>query len=338
MYEKTETHLLNASVSNLFDNLDVLVEDNNDKGIGQRVSLACVNQFEINFVHCNFGVSSSTSKIIVEKSEEMKSIINEARWCRLEKQDVFVVANYEGVLVYDARGAMMMFWHGIQPKKDDLDFNLFCRGITCVRSKYICVGSSTGEVFIITPHKSSFQLLKTRHDHDVAITSLSATDHPSYEVNFVSGDEKGAVFCYNFSEEGSISNVSQSTSDGIPCTSVKIADNNMVIAGYMTGYIDLINSLNGVKLARINAHARILTSLDVTRKTSNGNVYVISASEDTFIRVWEISNTTKLQVKQIWSHTLHDVQPCGVKFCDQQANSFLTSCYDSKEVLQFSRV
>jgi len=339
MYEKTKSHMLHASVSNLFDNLDVLVEDHKDEGMrSSSISLACVNQFQINFVHSAFGTTSSTSKIIGEKSEEMKikSVINQAKWCRLHNQDVFVVTNYEGVLIYDAKGEVMMFWHGIQPNTDTLDFNLFCRGIACVDNKFICAGSSIGQVFIITPNKSSFELYNTRHDHNVAITSLAATDDDTCEVNFVSADDKGSIFCYNFSAER-ISNISQTSCDGIPCTSVKIADNNMIIAGYMTGYINIINSLTGLVMARINAHARILTSLDVIRQPSTGIVYAVSVSEDSYIRVWEISNKHKIQIKQIWYHALSDVQPCGVKFCDKQGKSFLTSCYDTKEVLQFSR-
>jgi len=256
------------------------------------------------------------------------------------KQDVFVVANYEGFLIYDSKGQVMMFWHGIQPDPTTIDYSLFCRGITCVDGRFICVGSSTGKVFVITPHKGSFQLYKTRSDHDVAITSLASAsfDCADGEVNFASADDSGSILCYNFNEK-LMNNVSQTSSDGIPCTSVKVASNNIIIGSFMTGYINIFNSIDGILLTRINAHARIITSIDVSNNlTSDGGVHVISVSEDSFVRVWKVYTPEKnIKVEQVWSEALKDAQPCGVRFCDDEGTSFVTSCYDTKEVLQFSR-
>jgi len=54
--------------------------------------------------------------------------------------------------------------------------------------------------------------------------------------------------------------------------------------------------------------------------------------------VWKVYTPEKnIKVEQVWSEALKDAQPCGVRFCDDEGTSFVTSCYDTKEVLQFSR-
>lgn len=335
MYEKSKTHSLNTSVSNLFDNLDVLVEKDKHKDGEERISFAYINQFEINFLHSSFGNQTSNSKITVERSEEMKSMNNNAKWCKLEKQHVLVVANYEGVLIYDAKGEVMLFWHGIQPNKDSLDFNLFCRGVTCVDGKWICVGGSLGEVLIIAPHRSSFQLVKKHHDHRSAITSLHHNPR-NEQVNFASADDSGSIYCYIMTDAKTIVNISQTPSEGVACTCVKLGEGNLLIGGYMTGHIKLFDASSAQTLAIINAHARILTSLDVV--CTPRTCYIVSGSEDTFVRVWKVDNheSDGMQIEQAFSESLQ-LQPCGVRFCDDEARSFAASCYDARHLFQFTK-
>lgn len=337
MYEKSKTHSLNSSVSSLYDNLDVLVEKDKHNDGEDHISFAYINQFEINFLHSSFGNQIHNSKITVEKSEEMKSINNDAKWCKLEKQRVFVIANYEGVLIYDAKGEVMLFWYGIQPNKDSLDFNLFCRGVTCVNEKWICVGSSLGEVLMIAPHKSSFQLVKKHHDHRAAITSLHHNPR-NQQVNFASADDSGSIYCYDMTDAKTIVNVSQTPPEGVPCTCVKLGEGNLLIGGYMTGYIKLYDALSARTLALVNAHARILTSLDLVSLSPHLH-YVVSGSEDTFVRVWKVDNheNNGMQIEQVFSESL-EVQPCGLRFCDERAQSFVASCYDTRHLFQFTKL
>ena len=50
---------------------------------------------------------------------------------------------------------------------------LFCRGIACVQQKYICVGTSFGNVLVIIPQKNSFIISDTLKTHSQAIHAMA---------------------------------------------------------------------------------------------------------------------------------------------------------------------
>lgn len=58
----------------------------------------------------------------------------------------------------------------------------------------------------------------------------------------------------------------------IPCTSVKLANDEILAAGYLMGFIKIINPISGVVLAHINAHSRIITSIDIIQSDKDVHV------------------------------------------------------------------
>jgi len=332
MFEKIKSYKLASTASNLFDNLDILIDTNTKKLLFDRLSIACISQFQVSLLHFSHGMSS-TSKVMIEKCESSKINITNAKWCRLLNQDVLVVASQEGTLIYDNKGQVMLYWHGIQASSVNNNPDLLCCGIACVEQKFICVGTSSGKVLVFTTHKNSFNL---RHTITVGkrsgISSISATNLSSSKVNCAISNQDGSIFCYKITQEN-FSSVSETQLDGTPCTSVKLANDEILAAGYLMGFIKIINPISGVVLAHINAHSRIITSIDIIQ--SDKDVHLISASEDSFIRIWKITPGNNLEVQQIWYHIIQDEQPCGVRFYDKK--SFLVSCYDNRNVSHFSR-
>lgn len=85
---------------------------------------------------------------MIEKCESSKINITNAKWCRLLNQDVLVVASQEGTLVslnsfsffksfliplfqnnfqiYDNKGQVMLYWHGIQASSVNNNPDLLC--------------------------------------------------------------------------------------------------------------------------------------------------------------------------------------------------------------------
>lgn len=73
--------------------------------------------------------------------------------------------------------------------------------------------------------------------------------------------------------------------DRSACTSVGLWE-GMVVAAYGSGHIRLFSTVEPTLLCEVAAHARWITALDVA---SHANL-VLSVSEDSFVRVWEIDS------------------------------------------------
>ena len=68
-----------------------------------------------------------------------------------------------------------------------------------------------------------------------------------------------------------------------PCCSLALHD-NMIVAGFGSGHLRVYHQQTGCLLCEADAHSRAVTSIDV----ATGSGSVLSGSEDTFIRVWQL--------------------------------------------------
>jgi len=333
MYKKSHIYKLGSTVSSLNNNLDVLASFQKDGSI-RNISIACINKNQVLFMDSLKDCPKSFTKVISEKPEDIKSQIFEAKWCRINKLDVFVVANYEGVLIYDSVGEDLLFWHSIQPNKRIIDYNIFCRGIVSVDGRFLCIGCSDGRLLQFTCNKNTFQLYRTLTHHKTAITTVAfhlGTEH----VNLASGDDSGMICCYMLNTSGQCDRISETESEGIPCTNITLTNNDIMIASFLTGHINIYNSMDGIILVNILAHTGVINSIHSYYDVTTKHTHFLSVSEDSFIRMWTITQKPKLKVEQVWYTSIVDKMPVGVKFIGKK--KFLVSCYDSNEVIQFEK-
>lgn len=72
--------------------------------------------------------------------------------------------------------------------------SISCRGIACVASKYICVGSLDG-VIVLSYAKNTFNINETLQGHSQPVTSLSGIDAVNNKVWNQNLDCKNYVSC-----------------------------------------------------------------------------------------------------------------------------------------------
>uniref|UniRef100_A0A8C1M633 WD repeat domain 54 n=1 Tax=Cyprinus carpio TaxID=7962 RepID=A0A8C1M633_CYPCA len=188
---------------------------------------------------------------------------------------------------------------------------VFARGIAAVREKYICVGVSSGSVLVFdVPSKGSNIILsEVLEEHKEAITDMASECSGNLCIaDLVSADDSGLLCVWKSGEDFHLLNKILVLSI---CSSVKLWKGT-VIAGYGTGQIRLYEGVTGILHAEVNAQARWIYSLDFAPFTG----LLISAAEDSWVRVWLVSLTPEtnsvevnaltdkystLPIKSLWS-------------------------------------
>uniref|UniRef100_A0A1B6EGE5 WD repeat-containing protein 54 beta-propeller domain-containing protein n=1 Tax=Clastoptera arizonana TaxID=38151 RepID=A0A1B6EGE5_9HEMI len=125
---------------------------------------------------------------------------------------------------------------------------------------------------------------------------------------------------------------------GSACTNVKFWQ-DYLIAGYGSGHIRLfyVNKNNEVVinlLAEVVAHARWITALDIASQ----NGYILTVSEDSFIRIWAIEKHEKTTMVQKYFTSLQDCFLTGGKFLNASGAEFCVSVYDNAMVQCFNLI
>lgn len=163
------------------------------------------------------------------------------------------------------------------------------------------------------------------------------------------------------------------------CSSVKLWKGT-VVAGYGTGQIRVYEAVTGILHAEVNAHARWIYSLDIApfsglvsdmslllivSDTADRPIVLqlLSAAEDSLVRVWHLTVTPESNNVEVRWHTvcfslneyltlsllfssevahLHnecvtDTQICGAKFCDGDGYAFAVTGYDLNEIIRYTQ-
>ncbi|XP_009858037.2 WD repeat-containing protein 54-like [Ciona intestinalis] len=332
MYEKVKTHLLPESSSSLYGNLDVKYEDDGDTGY-KSMTLLSIHNTNVNLLSFQSGTTVHALVSPDNPGSKTKSNVVTAKWLQLSKENILVVLSHKGLVIFDSEGQLMMF----SLANSEIDETSSCLSIACAKSKYICVGTSSGKVLVICQNKNVYTVKTTLHDHTLPVMCLSGLQSSkSNGVDMVSADDGGTIHCYKTGSDLLLSGKIPGT--GVACTSVKLVQNGMVVAGYLTGHIRIFDSFSFTLLADIAGHVRAVSTLDATTVEDKSSYNFISASEDSFLRVWKISNQDTIQVSHEWCSSIRDTQLCGVRFCDESGQAFVAAGYDCKEIWQFSRI
>uniref|UniRef100_UPI00358E0F00 WD repeat-containing protein 54 isoform X2 n=1 Tax=Myxine glutinosa TaxID=7769 RepID=UPI00358E0F00 len=265
------------------------------------------------------------------------TLILQARWCVLLSRVILVVTSRRGIQMYEEDGSAMLYWQALEQPGALNTKVVFARGVAAVAGLYICVGVSSGcvLVFNIPPRGTNITLCNELHQHSDAISSISGETLGDLEstVDMVSADDGGVICTWKSGEDFTL--MHKLPPYGCACTSV-VMWRGIVAAAYGTGQIRVYDGTTGMLHADIDAHARWINSLDIAPATG----LVLSGSEDSFVRIWKIGETDRVdgtEVAHLHSECVQDVLVCGARFCDTRGDSFAVTGYDLCEILRYVR-
>ncbi|ELU17852.1 hypothetical protein CAPTEDRAFT_224382 [Capitella teleta] len=120
--------------------------------------------------------------------------------------------------------------------------------------------------------------------------------------------------------------------EGDPCSSIGLW-NDLIIGGYGSGHLRVYSATTGKMCVEASAHAKWITAIDVAKSTG----LILSASEDTFARVWKLSSGSNVKMELVHSETIADLQLQGAKFISEDGRAFACTGYDSNEIHFFTK-
>ncbi|KAL9982873.1 hypothetical protein ACROYT_G004983 [Oculina patagonica] len=180
-------------------------------------------------------------------------------------------------------------------------------------------------VFDIPPRGTAVKLQETLDSHKVAICELEAQGG-----RMVSTDEEGNITVWQ--SGGHFTEIIKIDGKGLPCSSVCFYK-DYIIGGFATGHIRVFSISTGALCIEACAHARWISGLDICVEAG----LLVSASEDSFVRVWKISADDSPTMEMVFQQAITDAQLCGARFVDLSGNSFGVTGYDLGEIIMFSK-
>ncbi|XP_049777534.1 WD repeat-containing protein 54-like [Schistocerca cancellata] len=256
------------------------------------------------------------------KPKHITAYVTEVKWAFFGNRYHLLVTSNLGINVYDQEGQIFKFTHPCcdGPRSP----GTFARGIALIGDQLLCVGNSSGYIYIFCyPDEESCQVLEVVRlfkAHDQAVISLD-----SGRKTMISTDNSGVVTIWAIDD--SMSHLATIPSFSSVCTSLVNCD-SVVIAGYLSGHLRLFESPSGQLLYDVTAHARPVTALDFTPEAG----LLLSVSEDSFIRIWQLEPGDKLVQHKSTVH-VKDRLIVGCQFLNSKGTEFCVSCYDSAEIL-----
>ncbi|KAJ9585110.1 hypothetical protein L9F63_020550, partial [Diploptera punctata] len=278
MYERNVTLTLVTNASALANNLAVQFVPLTMKAL----TVAVIHEGYINVIPVHNVDMRSRYIPCVESGSRPRHVsttVTEVLWCKLGKQQVFVVASSLGVQIFNHDGRVCKFSH---PCSDVPDAGgNFARGLAVIGKDKLCVGNSIGyiRIFYAVDKSDGIELTESKKCHEKAITDLTGFENGNL---LVTADESGAVCLWKLKEELQL--VVDFPTFGYPCSSMKLW-RDYILCAYGSGHIRIFNIVTLSLVSEIAGHARWVTAIDIAPETG----LFLSVSEDSFAKVWKIS-------------------------------------------------
>ncbi|XP_069981263.1 WD repeat-containing protein 54-like [Penaeus vannamei] len=316
MYEREKTVMLATSASLLPNNL-CRVRRNG------KVWAGVVHRDRLNIV-CASDPEGEPRQIAANIGSSVTANILQAAWVTLHGRELLVLATAAGVLVYEWDGSVLLHAHLLPTPPADASSS-FTRGIAALYSGVICVGVHTGEILSlpVTEEGTVGEGEKVRY-HARPVTALAA-----HGLILVSADDQGTIVVAE-DVEGLRKMCLIETYNETAVTCLK-AWAGQIVAGYLSGHIRIFNLHDGRIQAEVCAHVRSVSGLDVAVESG----LLISASEDTFVRVWQLGKID-VPIEHKYSFSERDTTICGVTFTDDLGAGYLTTGYDRLDLLCYA--
>eukprot|EP00743_Colponemidia_sp_Colp-15_P001473 GILK01001612.1.p1 GENE.GILK01001612.1~~GILK01001612.1.p1 ORF type:complete len:337 (-),score=44.81 GILK01001612.1:145-1122(-) len=253
--------------------------------------------------------------------------VMQAKFVNVGQRPLLVLTTLFGAQIWNADGSRMLFFLPASSGRPvPADQQSFFRGIALVRSEdqreQICVGTSAGDVLVITVDSGNFSLADTLSVHESSITDLafSSTGRRPF---LASSDDTGHISVWStpnadgFKHKGMLR--------GPTCLiSSLCAMDNMVIAGYASGHIRIFDTSAMVIQVEIAAHVRSINALAL----HPSKPLLASVAEDTVVNVWSLPTADSPDVALLFAAAVPDQLLTGVTFWGPTHDNLAVSSYD----------
>ncbi|KAK3590023.1 hypothetical protein CHS0354_041048 [Potamilus streckersoni] len=326
MYRRDKPIAFKSSVSLLVNNLTCYI--NLEKG---SLNYAAVHRYLVNIVSSTPDGSQVTHKQIMCKepsaTQQGTSMIIQVKWVTLPARVVLVITSIKGIQMFEYDGSAMLYWHALKDHAENADQCNFGRGIAGVGENLICIGSETGEIMVFSiPSKGPNVALKeTLKGHKSAICDLTS-DHN----NLYSSDDEGNIIMWTL-QGSQIQQTGKIPGSGDPVSSIEVWK-SIIVASYGNGQIKAYSAKTGKVGAVVNAHARWINAVSVAKGTG----LVLTASEDSFVKVWQLNEGPTPELEFKFAECVTDLQLVGAQFVDENGKAFAVTGYDSPDLIFFS--
>ncbi|KAL3863915.1 hypothetical protein ACJMK2_005636 [Sinanodonta woodiana] len=327
MYRRDKPIAFKSSVSLLANNLTCYI--NIEKG---SLNYASVHRYLVNMVSSTPDGSQVTHKQVMCKepsaAQQGTSMIIQAKWVTLPARVVLVITSIKGIQIFEYDGSAIMYWHAMRDHAENADQCNFGRGIAGFGENLLCIGSQTGEimVFSIPPKGNNVALKDTLKGHKSAICDLTSDKN-----NLYSSDDEGNIIMWTL-QGSQIQQTGNIPGSGDPVSSIGVWK-SVIVASYGNGQIKVYNAKTGKVGAVVNAHARWINALSVAKGTG----LVLTASEDSFVRVWQLIDGPTPELEFKFADCVTDLQLVGAQFVDDNGKAFAVTGYDSPDLIFFSQ-
>uniref|UniRef100_A0A1I7Z477 WD_REPEATS_REGION domain-containing protein n=1 Tax=Steinernema glaseri TaxID=37863 RepID=A0A1I7Z477_9BILA len=267
------------------------------------------------------------------------TIVVQAKLCPVTQRTfpLLVVGCSTHVAIYDPQTKKLLCSVSIRETKQSAKLHFAC-GLSYVEST-VFAGTSSGEILVFNcSGETIVQHKATLTAHSAPITDIATCIFDSLTC---SSDATGLVVVWSKSQKVSkqISTKYRNLcvpishdvfSQSISCLNVL---RKQAICGTHFGQVLFYSTQTGELMAEVSAHARPLYSISVAPESA----YVLTASEDTFVRVWKL-HTRKpepFQVEWRFSISVPDFPIVGAQFTNGRGSQFAISAYDSNKINVF---
>ncbi|XP_074605092.1 WD repeat-containing protein 54-like [Brevipalpus obovatus] len=192
-------------------------------------------------------------------------------------------------------------------------------------------------VFCVQPNNTLARLVLIRNGSKIKVKQgpcLTMTENTISDLdtngNYIaSGDVSGRAVVFRQNSENDLVFWTQFDElNPFAVSTVKLY-NQILLVGRSSGHIRLYDLQKKITLAEVSAHSKWIPSMDVAESSG----LVISCSEDTVIRLWELDNTINLHT----SIRFPNLIGVGVVFMDEQGNYFAVSGYDNTKIFCYKK-
>lgn len=320
MFQKNDDYSLEGSCSALSNNLCIFKETND------KVYLCCVHKSSVNLMIINSDGSSFCHLLSLKKSSFNVPLILQAKWIKIKKSVILVIATERGIQVFDQNGKILIYSYPLPLNIDETTEAIFTRGIASCGDNFFCVGTSRGEILIFQTidEGNSIDLTETVQAHNVAISCMNGREN-----KLISSDDDGNIYLWEY--DNCLKKLKTFEKFNCPCTSLALWK-DLVFAAYASGQLRIFSQNSGSILAEVTAHARWITAVDIAEESG----LALSVSEDSFVRIWQLQNDQNSIISHRFSCRITDTQLCGGCFTDGFGKEFYTTGYELNEVIKFS--
>ena len=205
------------------------------------------------------------------------------------------------------------------------------RGVAHISKGFICVGSSVGNVLVLSAPSPNGENIELQHNLDISktpITAIAASDN-----HLVCGNESGEVFCFSVLDAFEI--LCKFPGDQFPCTSLCTRDDT-IIASYTTGHIRIFRASISELAIEVTAHSRSITAMAIDPYLN----IIASVSEDQFLHVWQFptfNSRDNCDMDLIYSDKIENKLLTGVTFLSGIDSRIAVVSYDDDELIIYEK-